>query len=95
MHATEQIINFDSIETYRINQMYILEKKDAEKILFALLKRTLKRQSDIDYLIGLARSNEHSIPMKGIRHKYDSMEKYMLTGKDRDELEALMYFYGP
>ncbi|ORM75839.1 hypothetical protein HA42_19890 [Pantoea deleyi] len=75
--------------------MYILEKKDAEKMLFELLKRTLKKQSDIDYLIDLARKDEHSIPMKGIRHKYDSMEKYMLTEKDWDDLDTLMYFYGP
>ncbi|MGJ0126499.1 hypothetical protein [Pantoea sp. RHCKP32] len=75
--------------------MYILEKKDAEKMLFELLKRTLKKQSDIDYLIDLARKDEHSIPMKGIRHKYDNMEKYMLTEKDWDDLDTLMYFYGP
>lgn len=75
--------------------MYILEKKDAEKMLFELLKRTLKKQSDIDYLIDLVRKNEHSIPMKGIRHKYESMEKYMLTEKDRYDLDTLMHFYGP
>lgn len=75
--------------------MYIIEKKDAEKMFFELLKRTLKKQSDIDFLMDLARGNEHSIPMKGIRHKYDGMEKNMLTEKDLDDLDTLMHFYGP
>ncbi|YCH31206.1 hypothetical protein M1D48_03860 [Erwinia sp. D4-22] len=75
--------------------MYILERKDAEKMLFELLKRTLKNQSDVDELMNLARGNEHSIPMKGIRYKYDAMQKNILTTKDIDDLDTLMHFYGP
>ncbi|MDU4291696.1 hypothetical protein [Mixta calida] len=75
--------------------MYILERKDAEIMLFELLKRTLKNQSDIDELMDLAKRNKHSIPMKGIRHKYDAMEKNILTAKDIDDLDTLMHFYGP
>lgn len=75
--------------------MHILEKKDAEKMLFKLLKRTLKNQSDFNDLIDLARRNEHSIPMKAIRYRYDSMEKYPLTERERKELDTLMHFYGP
>lgn len=73
----------------------MLERKDAEEMLLELLKRTLKKQSDIDELMDLARNNEHSIPMKGIRYRYDSMEKNTLTPKDKDDLDTLMYFYGP
>ncbi len=75
--------------------MYTLEKKDAEIMLLELLKRTLKKQSDIDELMDLARNNEHTIPMKGIRYKYDLMEKNILTPKDMDDLDTLMHFYGP
>ena len=75
--------------------MYILEKKDAEIMLFELLKRTLKKQSDIDELMDLVRSDEYSIPMKGIMKRYDSMEKNKLTPKDSDDLDTLMHFYGP
>ncbi|ORM90357.1 hypothetical protein HA50_26810 [Pantoea cypripedii] len=75
--------------------MYMLGKKDAEIMLLELLKRTLKNQTDIDELMDLAKANDNSIPMKGIRHKYDSMEKDTLTEKDRDDLDTLMHFYGP
>ncbi|MDX5630939.1 MULTISPECIES: hypothetical protein [unclassified Brenneria] len=64
-------------------------------MLYNLLKRTLIREKDIDELIDIARNNEHSIPMKAIRHRYDSMEKKILTDKDIDELDTLMHFYGP
>lgn len=43
-------------------------------MLFELLERTLKK-SGINELMNLATKNEHTIPMKGIRYKYDSMEK--------------------
>lgn len=64
-------------------------------MLFELLERTLQKQSGINELMDLARNNEHTIPMKGIRCKYDSMEKNTLTPKDIDVLDTLMYFYGP
>lgn len=75
--------------------MKMLEREDAERILLNLLNRTLKKQSDIDQLMELAKKNEYTIPMKGIRHKYDSMEKNILTEKDWDDLDTLMHFYGP
>lgn len=75
--------------------MYILDKKAAEIMLFELLNRTLKNQSDIDKLMDVAKNNEHGIPMKGIRHQYDSMEKKALTTKDWSDLDTLMHFYGP
>lgn len=52
--------------------MYTL--KNAEIMLFELLERTLKK-SGINELMNLATKNEHNIPMKEIRYKYDSMEK--------------------
>lgn len=58
--------------------MHILEKKDAEIMLFELLERTLKKQSDINKLMDLARNNEHTIPMKGIRYIYDSIKNTLI-----------------
>lgn len=83
------------LQCYRINRMYTLDKKDAELMLLELLKRTLKNQSDIDELMDLVKTNNSSIPMKGIRHKYDSMDKNTLTKKDQGDLDTLMHFYGP
>lgn len=83
------------LKYYRIDKMYTLDKKDAEIMLLSLLKRTLKNKSDIDELMDLAKTNNNSIPMKGIRHKYDRMEKNTLTVKDKDDLDTLMHFYGP
>lgn len=49
-------------------------------MFFELLKRTLKKLY-IDFLMSLAIENEHSIPMKSIRHEYDRIEKNELNEK--------------
>lgn len=76
-------------------KIHTLERKDAEKILYNLLKKTLKKQSDVDELMDLVKQNKHTIPMKEIMYKYDNMEKNTLSKKDQDDLDTLMHFYGP
>ena len=75
--------------------MYFLERKDAGKMLFEFLKRTLIKESDIDELMSMAIKHESGPPMKGIMLKYDKMERNELTAQDRDALSTLMHFYGP
>lgn len=75
--------------------MYFLERKDAEKLLDKFLKNTLKNQTDIDKLMGLAINHDSGIPMKGIIYEYDKMEKNKPTKQDLDDLNTLMHFYGP
>lgn len=75
--------------------MSFLERKDAEKLLYKFLKNTLKNQTDIDKLMGLAINHESRTPMKGIIYEYDKIEKNKLTKQDLDDLNTLMHFYGP
>ncbi|HGP4138953.1 TPA: hypothetical protein ACLLGK_002554 [Enterobacter roggenkampii] len=75
--------------------IYFLERKDAEKLLYKFLKNTLKNQTDIDKLMGLAINHDYGIPMKGIIYEYDKMEKNKPTKQDLDDLNTLMHFYGP
>ncbi|WP_411555696.1 hypothetical protein ACLIN0_11180 [Pantoea agglomerans] len=76
-------------------KMCVPERKEAEMKLLNLLNRTLKNQSDIDLLMDLATKNEYAIPMKGIRHKFDSMEKQPLTQDDWNDRDTLMHYFGP
>lgn len=75
--------------------MCVPERKEAEMMLLNLLNRTLKNQSDIDLLMDLATKNEYAIPMKGISHKFDSMEKQPLTQDDWNDMDTLMHYFGP
>ncbi|AYA39748.1 hypothetical protein HZS38_03625 [Xenorhabdus nematophila] len=75
--------------------MEMPKRKDAEEMLYHLLKRTLIHESDINDLMNSARNHEYGIPMKGIRARYDNMEKRELTKEDWDALDTLMHFYGP
>ncbi|MCW7550988.1 hypothetical protein OO184_24475 [Photorhabdus sp. APURE] len=75
--------------------MDILKREDAEVMLYQLLKRTVINDNDINELMDIAKNHDRSIPMKGIRHKYDHMEKRKLTKEDWDVLDTLMHFYGP
>lgn len=75
--------------------MCVPERKEAEMMLLNLLNRTLKNQSDIDLLMDLATKNEYAIPMKGIRHQFDSMEKQPLTQDDWNDMDTLMHYFGP
>ncbi|QNR13839.1 hypothetical protein G3T53_13655 [Enterobacter roggenkampii] len=75
--------------------MYFLERKDAEKLPHKFLNNTLKNQTDIDKLMGLAINHDYGIPMKGIIYEYDKMEKNKPTKQDLDDLNTLMHFYGP
>ncbi|MDJ0473276.1 hypothetical protein ACTUSZ_10480 [Pantoea eucalypti] len=75
--------------------MCVPERKEAEMMLLNLLKRTLKNQDDIALLMDLATKNEYSIPMKGIRYKFDSMEKQPLTQDDWHDMDTLMHYFGP
>ena len=75
--------------------MCVPERKEAEMMLLNLLNRTLKNQSDIDLLMDLATKNEYAIPMKGIRHKFDSMQKQPLTHDDWNDMDTLMHYFGP
>ncbi|WP_240611925.1 hypothetical protein [Enterobacter roggenkampii] len=75
--------------------IYFLERKDAEKLLHKFLNNTLKNQTDIDKLMGLAINHDYGIPMKGIIYEYDKMEKNKPTKQDLDDLNTLMHFYGP
>ncbi|MGC0796103.1 hypothetical protein WKG85_12450 [Pantoea agglomerans] len=75
--------------------MCVPERKEAEMMLLNLLNRTLKNQSDIDLLMDLATKNEYAIPMKGIRHKFGSMEKQPLTQDDWNDMDTLMHYFGP
>lgn len=75
--------------------MCVPERKEAEMMLLNLLNRTLKNQSDIDLLMDLATKNEYAIPMKGIRHKFDSMEKQSLTQDDWNDMDTLMHYFCP
>ncbi|PHM66241.1 hypothetical protein ACP179_15850 [Xenorhabdus stockiae] len=75
--------------------MEMPKREDAEEMLHQLLKRTLIHESDINDLMNSARNHEYGIPMKGIRARYDNMEKRELTKKDWDVLDTLMHFYGP
>ena len=75
--------------------IYFLERKYAEKLLHKFLKNTLKNQTDIDKLMGLAINHDYGIPMKGIIYEYDKMEKNKPTKQDLDDLNTLMHFYGP
>lgn len=75
--------------------IYFLERKDAEKLLYKFLKNTLKNQTDIDKLMGLAINHDYGIPMKGIIYEYDKMEKNKPTKQDLDDLNTLIHFYGP
>jgi hypothetical protein len=76
-------------------KMCVPERKDAEMMLLNLLTRTLKNQADIALLMDEATKNEYSIPMKGIRHKFDSMEKQPLTQGDWNDMDTLMHYFGP
>ncbi|HHG8882814.1 TPA: hypothetical protein ACPY41_004339 [Enterobacter hormaechei subsp. hoffmannii] len=75
--------------------MYFLERKDAEKMLFEFLKRTLIKESDIEELMSMATKHDSGPPMKGIMYKYDKMERNELTAQNLDDLSTLMHFYGP
>ncbi|WP_262487332.1 hypothetical protein [Enterobacter roggenkampii] len=75
--------------------IYFLERKDAEKLPHKFLNNTLKNQTDIDKLMGLAINHDYGIPMKGIIYEYDKMEKNKPTKQDLDDLNTLMHFYGP
>ena len=46
--------------------MYFLERKDAEKMLFEFLKRTLIKESDIEELMSMATKHDSGPPMKGM-----------------------------
>jgi len=76
-------------------KMCVPERKDAEMMLLNLLTRTLKNQADIALLMDLVKKNEYSIPMKGIRHEFDSMEKQPLTQDDWNDMDTLMHYSGP
>jgi hypothetical protein len=52
-------------------------------------------KDDIFLLMDLATKNEYSIPMKGIRYKFDSMEKQPLTQDDWHDMDTLMHYFGP
>jgi len=41
----------------------------------------------------LATKNKYSIPMKGIRHKLDSMEKKPLTQDGWNDIHTLMHYF--
>ncbi|MQL46506.1 hypothetical protein GEA64_00185 [Photorhabdus khanii] len=75
--------------------MEIPKRENAEEMLYLLLKRTLIHESDIDDLMDSARTHPYGIPMKGIRYRYDQMEKRELTKEDWRILDTLMHFYGP
>lgn len=75
--------------------MCVPERKDVEMMLLNLLTRTLKNKDDIALLMDLATKNEYSIPMKGIRHEFDSMEKQPLTQDDWNDMDTLMHYFGP
>ncbi len=64
-------------------------------MLFELLERTLVNKNDVYFLKSKIKDNPHSLPMKGVIHYYDGMEKKEITKKDKDILDTLMYFLGP
>jgi hypothetical protein len=75
--------------------MEILKREDAEEMLYQLLNNTLVHKNDIDELMDSAKNHPYGIPMKGIRYRYDQMEKKELTKEDWRILNTLMHFYGP
>ncbi|MBI6550689.1 hypothetical protein [Xenorhabdus lircayensis] len=75
--------------------MEIPKRKDAEEMLYQVLKRTLTNENDLNVLMEIAKMADRSIPMKAILYKYSKMEKKELTKEDRDIFDTLIYFYGP
>ena len=63
-------------------------------MLLNLLNSTWKHNVDIALLMHLAAKNDYSIPMKGIRHKFDSIEKQPLTQDDWNDMDTLMHYFG-
>lgn len=63
--------------------------------IVTIVQVEVNSKADIALLMDLATKNEYSIPMKGIRHKFDSMEKQPLTQDDWNDMDTLMHYFGP
>lgn len=72
--------------------MFITERLQS---IVTIVQAELNMKDDIFLLMDLATKNEYAIPMKGIRHKFDSMEKQPLTQDDWHDMDTLMHYFGP
>jgi len=72
--------------------MFITERLQS---IVTIVQAELNMKDDIFLLMDLATKNEYSIPMKGIRYKFDSMEKQPLTQDDWHDMDTLMHYFGP
>jgi len=72
--------------------MFITERLQS---IVTIVQAELNMKGHISLLMDLATKNEYSIPMKGIRYKFDSMEKQPLTQDDWHDMDTLMHYFGP
>ena len=72
--------------------MFITERLQS---IVTIVQAELNMKDDIFLLMDLATKNEYSIAMKGIRYKFDSMEKQPLTQDDWHDMDTLMHYFGP